>query len=247
MRAILLSAGVGSRLMPLTRNTPKSLIDIGDGYTLLERQLKALTDGGVEDVTIVTGYKSRQIEAKVADLTTPEIEIEFNPFYKSANNSVSAWFGMRGRTEDVMLINGDDIFSSRIVERLRTSKAEIGMAVSVKSHYDEDDMKVTIRDGRVVDVRKTIGTDHTDAESIGMTVYQGRGLRSMQDQLRRMMEDESSHHLFYLEALRSAAVDGQAIEPIECAADEWAEIDFHPDVEFAKSVVARMTVINEPT
>jgi len=247
MRAILLSAGVGSRLLPLTRNTPKSLIDIGDGYTLLERQLKALVDGGVEEVTIVTGYKSHQIEAKVADLSSPTIEIEFNPFYKSANNSVSAWFGLRGRTKEVMLINGDDIFSSRIVERLRTSSAEIGMAVSAKPHYDEDDMKVTIRNGRVIDVRKTIPPDRADAESIGMTVYRDRGLRSMQDQLRRMMEDEPSHHLFYLEALRNAAADGQGIEPIECAPDEWAEIDFHPDIEFARSVVARTTVINEPT
>lgn len=246
MRAVLLSAGVGSRLMPLTRNTPKSLIDIGGGYTLLERQLKALVDGGVNDVTIVTGYKSVQIEAKVADIDSPSIEIEYNPFYGTANNSVSAWFGLRARVEDVMLINGDDVFSSRIVERLRKSSAEIGMAVSMKDHYDEDDMKVTIRDGLVVDVRKTIDPARTDAESIGMTVYRGRGLRSMQDQLRRMMEDESSHQLFYLEALRSAAIDGQTIQPIECDPDEWAEIDFHPDVAFAKSIVARTTVINEP-
>jgi len=245
MRAVLLSAGIGSRLMPLTRNTPKSLIDIGGGYTLLERQLKALIDGGIDHVSIVTGYKSRQIEAKVADLSSPKIEIVFNPFYQIANNSVSAWFGLRGRTEDMMLINGDDIFSSRIVERLRTSNCEIGMAVSFKALYDDDDMKVTIRDGRVVDVRKTISPDCTDAESIGMTVYRGRGLRSMQEQLRLMMEDEPAHQLFYLEALRNAASDGQAIEPIECAADEWAEIDFHPDLEFAKSVVARTTVINE--
>ncbi len=223
MREFLLSAGVGSRLMPLIRNTPKSPIDIGDGYTLAEGQLKALADGGVGEVTIVTGYRSRQIEGKVADVASPAIEIEINPFDKSANNSVSAWFGLRGRTENMMLINSNDIFSSRIIERLRTSKAELGMSVSVKSHYNEDDMEVTIRDGRVGDFRKTIGADHTDAESIGMTVFRGRGLRSMLDQLRRMMEDEPSHQPFYLEASRNAAEDGQVIDPIE-----WAEIDFHP-------------------
>lgn len=245
MRAVLLAAGLGSRLLPLTRNTPKSLIDLGEGFTLLERQLGALVDGGVDDVVIVTGYKALQIEAKILDLEVPTVTTVFNPFFRTSNNAVSAWFGMRDLSEDVMLINGDDVFSCAIVERLVEFDGSIGMAVSRKDSYDEDDMKVRIEGGLVADVRKSLRISETDAESIGMTVYRGAGLSVMQNELDAMMRNEDDHQLFYLEALRRVAAAGERIVPIECSPHEWAEIDFHPDLEFVQDVVARSAALDE--
>lgn len=245
MRAVLLAAGLGSRLLPLTRNTPKSLIDLGHGFTLLERQLNALVEGGVDDVSIVTGYKAHQIEAKILDIERPRVTTVFNPFYRTSNNSVSAWFGLKDATDVVMLINGDDVFSAAIVERLMAFDGLIGMAISRKAHYDDDDMKVRIKDGIVSDVRKSLEISKTDAESIGMTVYRGSGLAAMQAELDVMMRDESDHQLFYLEALRRIASAGEKIVPIDCPASEWAEIDFHPDLEFVQAVVARSASVDD--
>ena len=67
MKAIIIAAGKGTRLYPFTKNTPKSLLDIGQGLTLLETQLHALQDAGVTDVVIIVGYRAEQIEAKVKE------------------------------------------------------------------------------------------------------------------------------------------------------------------------------------
>ena len=71
MKVLILVAGTGSRLWPLTRNTPKSLLDLGRGLTLLETQLDAIKPSGVTDIVLLTGYRSAQIEAKIQGQRDP--------------------------------------------------------------------------------------------------------------------------------------------------------------------------------
>ena len=94
MKILILAAGTGSRLLPLTRNTPKSLIDLGNGMTLLETQLEAIRPTGVAKVVIVTGYRSEQIEAKIRHHEGFDFQIVYNPFFDVSNNLVSAWMAM---------------------------------------------------------------------------------------------------------------------------------------------------------
>ena len=65
MKIIILAAGKGERLMPLTKNTPKPLLDMGNGATLLEEQIAGLQESGVvEEIALVIGYLAEQVEAK---------------------------------------------------------------------------------------------------------------------------------------------------------------------------------------
>ena len=66
MRIIILAAGKGTRAMPLTRNTPKSLLDIGNGVTLLEKQLEDIQKSKViDEIVLIIGHLAEQIEAKI--------------------------------------------------------------------------------------------------------------------------------------------------------------------------------------
>jgi choline kinase len=231
MRAVILAAGVGSRLMPLTRNTPKSLLDLGGGYTLLERQLEALASAGVTEITLVTGYKSEQIEAKIRDFEGFEIGVVFNPFYRLANNGASAWLGLKDLSEPAMIINGDDLFKSSVIASLAESDEDVTMVVSRKDEYDADDMKVVVLGDAVIDVGKGIAPERANAESVGIMQFKGSGLARMQEYLGAMVRVESDLQLFYLEALRRMMSDGHRVSFVQCAPTDWAEVDFHPDLE----------------
>ncbi len=217
--------------MPLTRNTPKSLLDLGAGYTLLERQLEALGTANITDITLVTGYKSEQIEAKISDYTDFAFKVVFNPFYRLANNGVSAWLGLKDLNEPAMIINGDDLFKATVVRSLAQSNDEVTMVISRKREYDMEDMKTNLSSDTVTDVGKDIPIDRADAESIGMIQFRGPGLRRMQAYLETMMRTQTDLQLFYLEAMRRMMHDGNRVAFVECSPADWAEVDFHPDLE----------------
>lgn len=231
MKSVILAAGVGSRLMPLTRNTPKSLIDLGNGYSLLEMQLKAIEKCGLREIVLVTGYKSEQIEAKVVDYKDFDFTIVFNPFYRIANNIVSAWFGLKDLEEPAVILNGDDVFHPRVLQGLLESQQEITMVVSRKKKYSDEDMKVITNQEFVLDVGKDIPLEKANGESIGMILCRGRGLLNVKQMLLQMLRSEDNFQLFYLSAFRRLIAHDYRIHFSECRAEDWAEVDFHPDLE----------------
>ncbi len=98
MKAIILSAGQGSRLLPLTEGKPKCLLPIGP-RTLIEWQIWALTQGGVDDIAVVVGYHARDVQDLLKRLEGPKLKIRtiFNPFYKLADNLAKLLDGARTR------------------------------------------------------------------------------------------------------------------------------------------------------
>ncbi len=230
MKILILAAGIGSRLLPLTRNTPKSLIDLGNGMTLLETQLDAIRRSGVTDLVILTGYRSEQIEAKIRHYQDFDFEIVYNPFYDVSNNLVSAWMAMPHISGDFILVNGDDVFHTEVLDRLLASEGEIVMVISRKESYDEDDMKIETRGDRVYQVSKQIEPGDANGESIGMIRFKGMGRNWFFDELDRMVRDKDNLDEYYLRALQNLMDSGRPVKFVTCAPSEWAELDFHPDL-----------------
>lgn len=86
-KAIIVAAGLGSRLGDLTKDIPKSLLKIGKD-TIIERNINTLKKNGIEDIGIVVGYKKEKIMELLGDGYT----YIFNPFYENTNNMASLWF-----------------------------------------------------------------------------------------------------------------------------------------------------------
>ena len=106
MKIIILAAGRGERLWPLTKNTPKPLVEVREGVSLLEEQLGRISASGVIDrVTIVTGYLGYKVDEMLANLDIQNLEIStvFNPFYKVSNNLASLWICKDLLDEDCMV------------------------------------------------------------------------------------------------------------------------------------------------
>jgi len=245
VKLFILSAGKGTRLWPLTKNTPKPLLTFDDGTTILERQIEnALKDHLFSEIIIITGYKSEQIEAKIKDYKTRiPITIFYNPVYDLTNNLVSVWVAHHlMQNEDFMITNGDNIYRNGVFAKIQTDKSEtILVTVDYKDKYDDDDMKVMLSDdGKISRISKQIPIKQTDAESVGLVLVKGEKCRRLfVNKVIELVKEKEYLDKFWLEIFNSLIDSGIFINKAEIAQDDWQEVDFHPDVDVMKKFILK--------
>lgn len=237
-RAIILSAGRGSRLLPLTEAKPKCLIDI-EGRSILEWQIRALTQAGVSQASVVVGFGADQVIAMAQELTSPLIKIRtiVNPLFDVADNLVSCWTAREEMHRDFLLLNGDTLIEPAIVERLLASPpAPVTVAINHKPEYDEDDMKVSCRGNTLVKIGKDLPLEQTDGESIGMLLFRGAGAAEFRRRLEVSIDNPRAVNWYYLSLIGEMARHGM-VRTVSVDNLQWAEVDFLHDLDRAQSVV----------
>jgi len=236
MKIIILAAGKGERLLPLTQNTPKPLLDLGNGKTILETQLDAIGECGLQNVILILGYLAEQVEAKVKKYKDFQIIAVYNPFFEVSNNLASLWMAKHEMDDEFIVVNGDDIFHPRVLDGLLKAprEKEICMVIDRKRKYLREDMKVTTRRNRVYAVSKKIDLKKANGESIGMIRFLENGAKRMRETLEEMMREGIGLNVFWLEALQRLMDEGFPVYYHTIPAKDWAEIDFHPELEEAR-------------
>ena len=144
-KAIILAAGTASRLRPLTSNTPKCLLKVGE-RTLLERSMDALIKAGIREFVIVTGYLHEQIENFVQQTYGESICVRFihNKDYETTNNIYSLWLARpKADGEEVLLLDSDLLYDGEIIERVLTDSHE-NVLTLIRHELGEEEMKVVI-------------------------------------------------------------------------------------------------------
>ncbi|MCU0731960.1 MAG: sugar phosphate nucleotidyltransferase [Hyphomonas sp.] len=206
MKAILLSAGRGSRLLPLTESQPKCLLPV-QSTTLLGYQLDTLQAAGIRDVTVVTGFMPNLVEAELAGRTGPlKARPFFNPFFQVADNLASCWMVREQMDRDFLLINGDTLFELSLLKAVIGNKAcPIQVTIDQKDSYDSDDMKVTLDGTKLKAIGKTLPLDVTHAESIGMLRFMGEGVGLFRGKLEQMMRTQEGVSAWFLKAIDALA------------------------------------------
>src|SRR3954449_480001 len=138
MKAIILSAGQGSRLGHLVDDRPKCLIDF-NGRTLLDRQLDTLEANGVHEAVVVTGFHDELIEAAIAARSGgPDVRTVYNPFYKVADNTGSLYMARQELSGDCLVWNGDTLVSNCLMAKV-VGNARPGITVTVDRKADSYD------------------------------------------------------------------------------------------------------------
>ncbi len=240
VRIVILAAGQGKRLLPLTTEVPKALLDIG-GKTLIERQIEAFAAQGIKDFTVVTGYGARRMEEALAQTGQGlgvAITTVFNPFYAVADNLASCWMARASMTGDFIQVNGDNVFRSDLVEKLLAAPVvPVAVATNLKQAYDSDDMKVILDRGRLTEIGKTLPVDTVDAEAIGFYVFRGAGARAYVETLESAMRDPQALKQWFPSAIGSLAKRIE-IRTIPIGGLQWCEVDFPIDLQQARQLVA---------
>lgn len=235
MKAILLSAGRGSRLLPLTESQPKCLLPV-QGTTLLGYQLDTLQAAGIRDVTVVTGFMPNLVEAELAGRTGPlTARPFFNPFFQVADNLASCWMVREQMDSDFLLINGDTLFELSLLKAVIGNKAcPIQVTIDQKDSYDSDDMKVTLDGTKLKAIGKTLPLDVTHAESIGMLRFMGEGVGLFRGKLEQMMRTQEGVSAWFLKAIDALASTTGAVDTVLIKGHRWAEVDTVADFEGLK-------------
>lgn len=246
--AIILSAGRGKRLTPLTDTAPKCLIRL-HGRPLLEWQLRSLAACGVTRVCVVTGFGAADVACAMRAFGLPiEARAIFNPFYAVADNIGSAWAAAAAFGPDTVLINGDVVFEPAVLERVLATDgadmaaSDIAVTVTSKADYDADDMKVLIKNDRLARVSKRL-TGPVSGESIGMIRFRRGGSARFLAALRAVLETPEGTGLWYLSVIDALAREG-GVGVTRVDGLTWAELDFPVDLRAAeaaaRTVAARL-------
>jgi len=241
-RLFILSAGKGTRLWPLTKDNPKSLVELSDGSCILERQIRSAIESGViSEISIITGYMHDKIEDYILSYKDEmEINTIYNPFYDVSNNLLSLWTAVYPmREKDFIITNGDNIYLANVLKKIVSSKNEtIQVTIDYKEEYDMDDMKVSFNKDRITRIHKDIPMENIKAESVGLCLVQGERSRILlTDKIIELAKNESYKDRFWLEIFNSLIdVDNRIIDFSVINKDDWQEIDFHFDIDLIKKI-----------
>ncbi len=239
MKAIILSAGQGSRLGHLVDDRPKCLIDFS-GRSLLDRQLDTLAANGVGEAVVVTGFHDELIEQAIARRTGgPDVRTVFNPFFKVADNTGSLYMARDELAGDCLVWNGDTLVSRALMSRV-VANAQPGICVTIDRKpdgYDDDDMKVVEEGGRLKAIGKRIAAG-VNAESIGLLAFRSGGAEQFRDAIEQAMRTPEGTTIWYLRVINQLA-QGADVFTLDIAGEEWGEVDFPPDVDNARELTAR--------
>jgi len=241
VKAIILSAGQGRRLLPLTENLPKCLLPVVD-KPVLAWQIDALAAAGVKEIIIVAGFQINRIEALLHAHYAKQsnISIVFNPFYEVADNLASCWLARDAMDSDFLLLNGDTVIESALVARvLNSPPAPITLSVDFKKSYDADDMKVQLdTDGWVKQVSKIVPPNEIDAESIGLVYFRDQGPLLFRQAIESALRHPAELKSWYLSIIDKLAAQHQ-VNSCSVKGFRWCEIDFIEDLARASMLFTR--------
>ena len=229
--AILLAAGLGSRLLPLTADRPKCLIEVG-GRTILEHQVEALRFAGVGRVTVVGGYRFDRLRAFVDDrwATGERPELVFNPFFAISSSIGSVWAARHLLDEPFCLLNGDTVYDPALVaDGLSRLSPGLNLFVEPVSTPDHDDMLVRLDGDRVVAVGKELSPLLAHHRSLGFVAWAGAGAGAYREALESVIGDVEGTQAFH-HAIVDRMAHERAVHAVGFAHGTWREIDRPEDI-----------------
>jgi choline kinase len=230
LSAVILAAGRGARLAPLTDQRPKCLLPVG-GRAILDRQLEALTRAGVGEVAVVTGHAADAVEAHLA--RRPGVRGVHNIDHATTDNLASCHAARdHFAGEATLLLNGDMLFEDGVLGDLLTAgPVPILIAIDRKPLYDADDMKVMTTDNQLRRIGKHLA--QPDGEAIGVTLLRGVGRALFLRQVAACLTAPGGERALYPEALDALArQDRVSVRSIN--GRRWIEIDTADDLAAAE-------------
>lgn len=239
MKAIILAAGMASRLRPLTLNTPKCLLNVGE-RPLLQRSMDAIIQSGIKNFVIVTGYLHEMIENFVAKHYGNTINVKFihNRVYDSTNNIYSLWLARpEADGEDFLLLDSDLLYDPQIVAKVVNDSSN-NVLTLIKHELGEEEMKVvTDNEGTIKEISKTCNPADAAGESLGIEKISKDYSTALYRELETMMNKEHLENKFYELAFERLIPQGHTYTVLNVTEFFSCELDTVEDFENAKQKI----------
>lgn len=232
-KAVIVAAGLSSRLYPLTLERPKGLLEVG-GQPMLTRSVQLLQQNGINDIAIVVGYRHNQIREALGRA----VSYIANPFYRHCNNMGSLWFAQEHVADNPFIyLHGDIVYDPAILSSALEGFVERKNDMELVSDFKENDeeaMKVRVdKNGRLLESSKEISLEKAHGEWIGIACV--RSTKELFASIEAILFNEGLN--FYdTHAFTKLAKQGSRIFCTPTNGLPWVEVDFAEDYQLAKEL-----------
>ncbi|MBI1495457.1 phosphocholine cytidylyltransferase family protein [Halocynthiibacter styelae] len=240
-KVIILAAGVGSRIRPLTNDCPKSLLKVA-GTPILERMITNCQACGLTEFVIVLGYLENKIRAFVQN-RFPQLNVTFivNDQYETTNTGYSLMLAINANSgAGFIKFDADVVFDQKVLQRLMAHNAENTLCIDRIIKLEAEEVKVVFdMDQRVQQASKTVDLKSAMGESIGIEKISAQTSMLLVAELETMMREEAHRQDYYEAAYERLIAHGVAFHITDITDLDWVEIDTHDDFEAANSMFGK--------
>ena len=228
MKTIILAAGKSTRLLPLTKETPQSMLKIGE-ETILEKQIKLLKEAGLEEFVIITGYLSRKLEEFCRE---KNVKTLFNPFYDVSGIAASLWMAKNEIKDGFLFLYSDVLFDPETVGGLLGQEGDICLAVQ-KNDLRPEAEKIIEESGLIKRISKAM-LEKENSEFIGIAKFSGSGA----EKLIKELENELKENLgaSFIGVIDNLIQKGETVKAYDIKDAQFIDIDFPKDLERAQKL-----------
>lgn len=241
MTYIILSAGKGAKLQPLTLNHPKSLYKLDAGTTILQRLVRTIRQYDSEaEIVVVVGYMYQQIQR---ELEYDNVKFVHNPFYSVTGSMGSLWFAKKFlQRENVAVINGDIVAGDDLLRDVICKHTDYPYVLLDSSHKESNKYNVQVQDNMVCVMSKNL-TDYM-GNYASVVKLDAVSSRFLLEQL-NLMVNEEMYDLFYEDALVQMIFEKNFELYYKDIKDFlWTEVDNVDDLLRAKEIHSKMKKVN---
>ena len=253
MIGVILSAGMGTRLMPLTKEIPKTMLEI-NGMTLLERMIRNCIDAGINKFIVIVGYNREKVTElcpQISEKYDIEIKAIANEKYDITNTSVSTYLASKfieeNDLDDFVLINGDNVVDPTIISNIVASN-NTGMIIDNFKELNEESFKLiiddesfneerTIANGKINSIGKGLDIPSSTGEFIGVSKVVSDDVAEFNRILESLIEEDPQN--YYDFAFKDLSII-KTIDFVLTNGLKWTEIDDHNDWEKAQILVREL-------
>lgn len=233
--AVVLAAGIGSRLRPLTATRPKALVPLA-GRPLVDHVLDVLAAGGIDSVVVVVGYQAARLTDYLAARRDLRIACVENAAFASTNTLASLAAAARLVGDAFLLIDGDLVFEPAVLESILGDGTRL--AVDRGRTLDDDAVKVAVGGHRITHVGKTLPSGSSAVgESIGLARVDRETAAALFPLCARLLAG-GAREAYYEAAFQTLIDAGARFVAADVTGLRWVEIDDHEDFRRAEALFA---------
>ena len=230
MRGIILAAGRGSRLNGTAGDSPKCLVELG-GQSLVERQVQSLRAAGIDDIVMVVGCQAERVRRACGH----QITYVENARYAQTNSLYSLWMARPLLYEGFVVLNCDVLFHPALLTDLLTARHDNALLLAYREAnqppFGDEEMKVKVRCGRVVEMSKQMDPAEADGENLGIVKFGPRGAAALVEIMDRLVAAGGVRD--WAPRAFSEFAQTRPLYALGTRGLPWTEIDFPEDYERA--------------
>lgn len=245
MRAVIIGAGRGSRLMPTTANTPKCFAEIS-GQRMLDWAVDAFRKNGIDDIVFIGGYRIEAVQEAYPDFT-----FRHNDDWPNNNILASLLYAEDLMDEPFLCCYSDVLFTPAIVEGVLKDDGDVALGVDTDwltrykhrtEHPSDDAEKVTVANGRVTRIHREIPESDAWGEFIGLAKLSAAGAAALRKHYHQCSEKFSGRPFreakvfekaYLIHLLQDMIEDGHSMSHVDTPGG-YIEVDTQQDFEYAR-------------